>query len=197
MWTCGYFLQITHFFVWLYNFLRTRSHQPHQSEAKWRLTTQRSAPRAWLVTIVLPLKKLFQMYLIIVLIFDCSTFIYRHRSFFENRNWTSHGWNRKQFHRLKRDSCGFPPFVVVFWCSPERNPASITMQSAQNSLTVPIILWGNKCPTHCISCMLVSPRQDHILTGSHDGQICLWHVKDGSFKVRFLQKIKFYSCVLI
>ncbi|OQV20247.1 WD repeat-containing protein 7 [Hypsibius exemplaris] len=56
------------------------------------------------------------------------------------------------------------------------------MQNAQNSLTVPIILWGNKCPTHCVSSILISRRQDFLVTGSHDGQICLWQLKNGSFK---------------
>ena len=47
-------------------------------------------------------KIFFQMYFILILIFNCWTFIYCHRSLFENRNWTIHGWNRKQSHRLKK-----------------------------------------------------------------------------------------------
>ncbi|GAV02423.1 hypothetical protein RvY_12991-2 [Ramazzottius varieornatus] len=55
------------------------------------------------------------------------------------------------------------------------------MQSS-STLVVPIVLWGNKCPTHCISSILLSPNQNSAVTGSYDGQICLWHFRDGVFK---------------
>ncbi|XP_055328610.1 WD repeat-containing protein 7-like isoform X2 [Paramacrobiotus metropolitanus] len=56
------------------------------------------------------------------------------------------------------------------------------MQTASSSLAVPIILWGNRCPTHCISSILISPQQDVCVTGSHDGQMCLWNLKSNTFK---------------
>ncbi|XP_063815788.1 WD repeat-containing protein 7 isoform X2 [Pseudophryne corroboree] len=43
-----------------------------------------------------------------------------------------------------------------------------------NSLVLPIVLWGRKAPTHCISTVLVMDDLATVITGCHDGQICLW-----------------------
>ncbi|KAF1458993.1 WD repeat-containing protein 7, partial [Pygoscelis antarcticus] len=43
-----------------------------------------------------------------------------------------------------------------------------------NSLVLPIVLWGRKAPTHCISTLLLMEDASMIVTGCHDGQICLW-----------------------
>lgn len=43
-----------------------------------------------------------------------------------------------------------------------------------NSLVLPIVLWGRTAPTHCISTVLVMDDFGTIITGCHDGQICLW-----------------------
>lgn len=45
---------------------------------------------------------------------------------------------------------------------------------AGNSLVLPIVLWGRKAPTHCISSILLTDDGGTIVTGCHDGQICLW-----------------------
>ncbi|KAM6329109.1 WD repeat-containing protein 7 isoform 6-T10 [Alca torda] len=45
---------------------------------------------------------------------------------------------------------------------------------AGNSLVLPIVLWGRKAPTHCISTLLLMEDASMIVTGCHDGQICLW-----------------------
>ncbi|XP_041091656.1 WD repeat-containing protein 7-like isoform X2 [Polyodon spathula] len=45
---------------------------------------------------------------------------------------------------------------------------------AANSLVLPIVLWGRNAPTHCISTLLVVDGLATIVTGCHDGQICLW-----------------------
>lgn len=45
---------------------------------------------------------------------------------------------------------------------------------AGNSLVLPIVLWGRKAPTHCISAVLLTDDGATIVTGCHDGQICLW-----------------------
>ncbi|XP_075345183.1 WD repeat-containing protein 7 isoform X5 [Mycteria americana] len=45
---------------------------------------------------------------------------------------------------------------------------------AGNSLVLPIVLWGRKAPTHCISTLLLMEDTSMIVTGCHDGQICLW-----------------------
>ena len=49
----------------------------------------------------------------------------------------------------------------------------ITIMSG-NSLVLPIVLWGRTAPTHCISSLLVMDDFSTIITGCHDGQICLW-----------------------
>ncbi|XP_012995745.1 WD repeat-containing protein 7 isoform X3 [Esox lucius] len=43
-----------------------------------------------------------------------------------------------------------------------------------NSLVLPIVLWGRTAPTHCISSLLVMDDFTTIITGCHDGQICIW-----------------------
>ncbi|KAK7819069.1 hypothetical protein U0070_002381, partial [Myodes glareolus] len=55
---------------------------------------------------------------------------------------------------------------------------------AGNSLVLPIVLWGRKAPTHCISSILLTDDGGTIVTGCHDGQICLW---DLSVDLEFYQ----------
>lgn len=45
---------------------------------------------------------------------------------------------------------------------------------AGNNLVLPIVLWSRTAPTHCISSLLVMDDFSTIITGCHDGQICLW-----------------------
>lgn len=47
---------------------------------------------------------------------------------------------------------------------------------AGNSLVLPIVLWGQRAPTHCISTLLLMDDTSMIITGCHDGQICLWDI---------------------
>lgn len=49
---------------------------------------------------------------------------------------------------------------------------------AGNSLVLPIVLWGRKAPTHCISSILLTDDGGTIVTGCHDGQICLWDLSE-------------------
>lgn len=39
---------------------------------------------------------------------------------------------------------------------------------------LPIVLWGRRAPTHCISAVLLTDDGATVVTGCHDGQICLW-----------------------
>uniref|UniRef100_A0A3B4BSR5 WD repeat domain 7 n=1 Tax=Pygocentrus nattereri TaxID=42514 RepID=A0A3B4BSR5_PYGNA len=43
-----------------------------------------------------------------------------------------------------------------------------------NSLVLPIVLWSRNAPTHCISSLLVMDDLATIISGCHDGQICIW-----------------------
>ncbi|XP_062868314.1 WD repeat-containing protein 7 isoform X3 [Trichomycterus rosablanca] len=43
-----------------------------------------------------------------------------------------------------------------------------------NTLVLPIVLWGRNAPTHCISSLLVMDDLATIISGCHDGQICIW-----------------------
>ncbi|XP_054707757.1 WD repeat-containing protein 7-like [Uloborus diversus] len=47
-----------------------------------------------------------------------------------------------------------------------------------NQLVVPITLWGNRAPTHCISAIFLTKDEKTIVTGCNDGRICVWDVKD-------------------
>lgn len=41
-----------------------------------------------------------------------------------------------------------------------------------------MVVWGRKAPTHCISSILMTPSQNHIVTGCNDGSLCVWDVTD-------------------
>ncbi|KAM9508320.1 WD repeat-containing protein 7-like [Guaruba guarouba] len=47
---------------------------------------------------------------------------------------------------------------------------------AGNSLVLPIVLWGRRAPTHCISSLLLLEEVPMVVSGCQDGQICLWDV---------------------
>ena len=52
----------------------------------------------------------------------------------------------------------------------------MTSLNVTSKLVVPLAIWGQQAPTHCISCLELTPDQSLLATGSNDGQICLWHV---------------------
>ncbi|ROL46792.1 WD repeat-containing protein 7 [Anabarilius grahami] len=56
----------------------------------------------------------------------------------------------------------------------KRKHVSIAENMTGNSLVLPIVLWGRNAPTHCISSLLVMDDLATIITGCHDGQICIW-----------------------
>lgn len=51
------------------------------------------------------------------------------------------------------------------------------MAGLSTQLIVPIALWGNEPPTHCISCIYITPDHRTLVTGCNDGQICLWDIE--------------------
>ncbi|XP_054284086.1 WD repeat-containing protein 7 isoform X2 [Macrosteles quadrilineatus] len=55
--------------------------------------------------------------------------------------------------------------------------------SAGTNLVVPVVLWGKYPPTHCISCIFLSKDHRTLVTGCHDGQICLWQVEPDTLKM--------------
>lgn len=80
-------------------------------------------------------------------------------------------------------------------------------EMAGNSLVLPIVLWGRKAPTHCISTLLLMEDASMIVTGCHDGQICLWDLSldlevrlksvESSFPLCLkLLPVRFYSSML-
>lgn len=50
--------------------------------------------------------------------------------------------------------------------------------TVSNQLVVPIMLWGNKAPTHCISAVYLTKDEKTIVTGCNDGQICVWDISE-------------------
>ena len=53
------------------------------------------------------------------------------------------------------------------------------MAGLSNQLIVPIALWGNEPPTHCISSIFITSDHRTLVTGCNDGHICLWDVDSG------------------
>uniref|UniRef100_A0A8B9J163 WD repeat domain 7 n=1 Tax=Amazona collaria TaxID=241587 RepID=A0A8B9J163_9PSIT len=45
---------------------------------------------------------------------------------------------------------------------------------AAPGLVLPIVLWGRRAPTHCISCLLLLEEGPTVVSGCQDGQLCLW-----------------------
>lgn len=44
-------------------------------------------------------------------------------------------------------------------------------------LVLPVALWGSNAPTHRISCVHMMNNEKNLITGSQDGQICIWDVE--------------------
>lgn len=44
-------------------------------------------------------------------------------------------------------------------------------------LVLPVALWGTKAPIHRISCIHMMHNEKNLITGSQDGQICIWDVE--------------------
>ncbi|XP_069954454.1 WD repeat-containing protein 7 isoform X5 [Cherax quadricarinatus] len=51
------------------------------------------------------------------------------------------------------------------------------------NLVVPLIMWGREAPTHDISCVLFTRSCRTIVTGSRDGQICVWDFDPPTLKL--------------
>lgn len=65
-----------------------------------------------------------------------------------------------------------------------------------NNLVLPIVLWGRTAPTHCISSLLVMDDFSTIITGCHDGQICLWDMTpELEVPLRGILVVMFCGCV--
>ena len=47
-----------------------------------------------------------------------------------------------------------------------------------SNLVVPVVLWGKRAPTHCISATWMSPDNKNIVTACNDGQICVWDLTE-------------------
>ena len=45
-----------------------------------------------------------------------------------------------------------------------------------SSLVVPMVMWGPRAPTHCISAIYLMRDQKTLVTGASDGQVILWEV---------------------
>ena len=46
------------------------------------------------------------------------------------------------------------------------------------NLVVPVVLWGKRAPTHCISAVWMSPDNKNIVTACNDGQLCVWDLSE-------------------
>lgn len=44
-------------------------------------------------------------------------------------------------------------------------------------LVLPVALWGSRAPTHRISCVYMMNNEKNLITGSQDGQICIWDME--------------------
>ena len=52
-----------------------------------------------------------------------------------------------------------------------------------SSLVVPMIMWGPRAPTHCISAIYLMRDQTTLVTGASDGQIIIWEVDSATWNL--------------
>lgn len=45
-----------------------------------------------------------------------------------------------------------------------------------SSLVVPMVMWGPRAPTHCISALYLMRDQKTLVSGASDGQVIIWEV---------------------
>lgn len=43
-----------------------------------------------------------------------------------------------------------------------------------SQLVVPMTIWGKKAPAHSVSCLVLSKDNTTLVTGSHEGHLCIW-----------------------
>ena len=48
--------------------------------------------------------------------------------------------------------------------------------SSSSSLVVPMLMWGRRPPTHCVTVLYLLRDQRTLVTGGGDGQVLLWEV---------------------
>lgn len=53
----------------------------------------------------------------------------------------------------------------------------LSEQTRSERLILPVALWASKAPTHRISCVHMMHNEKNLITGSQDGQICIWDVE--------------------
>ena len=46
------------------------------------------------------------------------------------------------------------------------------------SLVVPLVVWGKTAPSHTVTAVTLANYQRQVLTGSAEGQICLWDMSE-------------------
>ena len=62
------------------------------------------------------------------------------------------------------------------------------------SAVVPLVFWGSSSPKHVVTCILITNDQKTVITGSKNGQIGVWDLRQTEGKVEvmllfhFLQK---------
>ncbi|XP_070618312.1 WD repeat-containing protein 72 isoform X2 [Erythrolamprus reginae] len=52
-----------------------------------------------------------------------------------------------------------------------------TLQTTMRGSVQMVTLWGNHAPPHSITAILIADDQRTIVTGSHEGQVCLWDLR--------------------
>ena len=50
----------------------------------------------------------------------------------------------------------------------------VKIENMASSRIAPVVLWGATPPSHSITSVLVSQNEETIVTGSKEGQLCLW-----------------------
>eukprot|EP00117_Sycon_ciliatum_P005532 scpid35632/ scgid9439/ WD repeat-containing protein 7; Rabconnectin-3 beta; TGF-beta resistance-associated protein TRAG len=68
----------------------------------------------------------------------------------------------------------------------------VRIENMASSRIVPVVLWGPTPPTHSISSLLVAKDEKCIITGSKEGQLCLWDLVRGNGN-----EIQIFPCQLL
>lgn len=92
-------------------------------------------------------------------------------------------------HSLSRDSSregGLSHSTSSYSLNSSTNPSiasiSPTLTPSTSDLIVPLTFWSGP-PSHSISCVLVSPSKEKIVTGSRTGNLILWNLHQYSQEI--------------
>lgn len=61
---------------------------------------------------------------------------------------------------------------------------NVNVMALSSQLVVPMTIWGRRAPSHSICCVVLTKDNTTLVTGSHEGQLCIWDDYEGQLVPR-------------